>query len=117
MEHEIDPAELEPDIDARQQEDHDEERDGQVDGRGATKELESARPWGAPPQDEPRERDDADEIALDREVGEEPGRIEGTVVRQLDRLGDDRRHHEHHRDGPDDGQDLAPLHEPNATRR
>ena len=48
VEHEIDPAELEPDIDARQQEDHDEERDGQVHGRGATKQLESARPFGRP---------------------------------------------------------------------
>ena len=106
----VDPDQTEPHVDVRQERDHDHERDRQVGSSGATKRLQRVAARGAAIGDEPRKRRNADQVALDREVGEEPGRVEGVVVRELDRLGDDRDDDDDDRCRPRDQQDPVAFH-------
>ena len=64
----------------------------------------------SPGSEQPAERRDADEIALDREEGEEAGRVEPSGVGQHERLDHDRGKDEHDRCRPGAGQDRSLVH-------
>ena len=110
MEDDIDPDQLELHVDAGQQEDDHEERDRQIDSGRTAQELEAARSRTIPARQQPDECGDPDQVAQDREEGEEAGGVEGPGVRQHDGLGRDRCDHDDDRREPHESQGAAAIH-------
>ena len=110
VEDDVDPHQLELHVDVREQDDDDHEGHGQVHGGRAPQELLTAGSRTVPRGQQPAECRDADEVALDGEEPEEPGRVEPSGVGQHERLDHDRGNDEHDRCRPGDGQDRARVH-------
>ena len=107
---ELGPAHLELHVDVREEQDHDHERHGQVDGGRPAEQLERPASRALPVGHQPGEGGDADQVALDREEREEPGRVEtgppGRAPSPLDHDGQDhqrRRCRAHDRQFPPGG--------------